>query len=234
MTPHHAELTAVAAAQPDLARALDEGWDTPLGEASAALWADPPADAGFEPTLRRALVAELGQRTDEAERIVAGVERAGAVLTPHHVCPTAGPTFGAIDWIATRAAPGPVLVLAWSGVPMSNSAASGALCFHRAEHGQLLVAGPELQRQRTAAKDRARDGVTEGRVVLLPPALRDALVFRCPVPDRTREVLAAASPALRALVGAPRPTRPTASWAVRSCEAVQRALVGHRTCGTST
>jgi hypothetical protein len=234
----HPALAGVARVQPELADQLSAGWDAPLAEWSAALWADPPADAGFEAPFRRALVAELAAgaiEPDAAERIVAGVERAGAVLTPHHVCPTDGPTFGAIDWIAAQAAPGPILVLAWSGVPMSNSAASGALCFRRADYAQLLIAGPEQQRQRAAAKDRARDGVTEGRVVLVSPALRDALVYCCPLPDRTREVVAAGSPRLREVVPDPRPgdafrggapPESYSAWAVRCCEAVQRRLTG--------
>src|SRR5262249_45130657 len=153
---------AVARTQPDLARQLDAHWSTPIARYSAHLW-EPFPDPGFEPAFRRALVAEVGDGA-----LVAAVERTGAVLTPHHVCPTNGPTFGAIDWIACRAAPGPVLVLAWSGVPMSNTAWSGALCFQESAYEALLRTGtPELQRQRTAAKDRERDGVTERRVVLV-------------------------------------------------------------------
>lgn len=225
----HEILAGVARQSPALARQLDEGWDVPIGEWSRALWADPPEGARFEPPLREALVVELAGRTGDAgaaSALVDQVERVGAVLTPHHVCPTNGPTFGAIDRIAALGAPGPILVLAWSGVPMSNTAASGSLCYSRAPIEALLAPGPELSRQRAAAKDRARDGVTEGRVGLLPPALRDALVYGCPMSDRTREVLAAASGTLRAVVPEPDAGEDYPAWALRTCEGIERRLVG--------
>jgi hypothetical protein len=219
-------LEAVAQTQPELARELEAGWTTPVGQWSAALW-EPFDSPGFEPAFRRALVTELQGRAADPEALVADIERSGAVLTPHHVCPTNGPTFGAIDVVAAAGNPGPMLVLAWSGVPMSNTAASGALCFREAAYDALLRPGtPELARQKQAAKDRERDGVTERRVVLIPPELRDALVYECPLPVRLGDVLGAATPALRALLPDPAPGERYGSWAVRTCERVERALLG--------
>ncbi|MEQ1505302.1 MAG: hypothetical protein ABMB14_23930 [Myxococcota bacterium] len=221
-------LDAVARTRPELARLLDAGWQTPIAAWSAAeLWGDPPTEPGFEPAFRRALCAELAPRLGDAtDRLVAAIEATGAVATPHHVCPTNGPTFGAIDRIACAGAPGPVLALAWSGVPMSNTAWSGALCFRAAQYHDLLRPGPELSRQRQAAKDRERDGVTERRVLVIPPELRDALVYGCPLPARVREVVAAATPALTAVLPDPTPTDDFPSWALRVCEGLERALVG--------
>jgi hypothetical protein len=227
-----AVLEGLAQTQPALARAFDADWQTPLRAWSTSLWADPPAGAGFEPPFREALVAELSARPDldaaRAAQLVSDIERTGAVLTPHHVCPTNGPTFGATDHIATLSAPGPALVMAWSGVPMSNTAASGALCFSRSEYAALLKAGPELTRQRQAAKDRERDGVTERRVVLVPPELRDALVYGCPMPPRSAEVRAHATDALRALLPEPAPEESYAGWALRVCEGLQRRMLGRQ------
>lgn len=222
------ELEAVARARPELARELDAGWTTPIATWSAQLWADAPSDPGFEAPFRRALVAELAERlgATAADRLVTEVERSGAVLTPHHVCPTNGPTFGAIDRVACQGAPGPVLVLPWSGVPMSNTALSGALCFTAAEYGELLAPGPELNRQRAAAKDRERDGVTERRIALVPPELRDVLVHGCPMPARVAEVVAAATPRLRAVLPDPRPGEDYPGWALRVAEGIERDLVG--------
>jgi hypothetical protein len=224
-----AVLEGLAQTQPALARVFDAGWQTSLRDWSAALWADPPEGAGFEPAFRAALAVELAARPDldtqRAEQLVSDIERTGAVLTPHHVCPTNGPTFGATDRIATFSAPGPVLVMAWSGVPMSNTAASGALCFSRSEYASLLRAGPELTRQRQAAKDRERDGVTERRIVLVPPELRDALVYACPLPPRVGEVLAHATDPLRAVLVEPSAGESYAGWALRVCEGLQRRLL---------
>lgn len=221
-------LEAVARTRPELARELDAGWSTPIADWSAGLWADPPSDAGFEAPFRRALVAELAGRIGpaSADRLVTDIERTGAVLTPHHVCPTNGPTFGAIDRVACLGQPGPVLVLAWSGVPMSNTAWSGALCFTAADYGDLLRPGPELGRQRAAAKDRERDGVTERRIALLPPEQRDVLVHGCPLPARVGEVIAAATPRLRAVLPDPLPGEDYPGWALRVGEGIERTLVG--------
>lgn len=223
------DLDTLAHSQPALARALSDGWRTPIAEWSRAQWT-PPSEPGFEPAMRRALAAELTERPGgdgDAEALVAAVERVGGVLTPHHVCPTDGPTFGAIDRIACAGQPGPVLVLAWSGLPMSNTAASGALCFGHGDYGALLREGtPELKRQRAAAKDRARDGVTESRVVLVPPELRDALVYGCPMPARVAEVIDAATPALRAFLPDPAPGEAYPAWSLRVCERIERRLVG--------
>ena len=234
-----AALDALAASQPGLAHAFREGWSTPVG-AWAAGQLQAPSDAAFEPAFREALVDELAERSDlggvGAEALVARVEALGAVLTPHHVCPTPGATFGAIDRMATlgmarRAsggeAGGPLLLLAWSGVPMSNSASSGALCFAESAFEALLEPGPELKRQRQAAKDRARDGVVEQRITLVSSAQRDALLFGCPQPTRLAEVHGAATEALRRVMPAPEAGEDYPRWAARMYEGLQRQVLGY-------
>lgn len=205
---------------PRVAAAFAADWDTPAERWAARLWEGPAGR--FEPRFRAALVAELATRTDRAEAIVAAAEAMGAVGTVHHVCPTNGPTFGAVDWLAALGCPGPILVLAWSGLPMSNPAQSGALCFSRSDLGDLLRPGAELNRQRAAERDRARDGITERRLVLVPPALRDALVDRCPTPARTAEVLAE----VRGLDFLAPLGEDYAAWALRTGEALTRAVTG--------
>lgn len=218
-------LAAVARKTPELGRLLAADWDTPIAEHSRALWA-PVEGATLEPALRAALIDELTPRLGAgAAELVAAVERVGVVVTPHHVCPTNGPTFGAIDRLVVAGAPGPVLVLAWSGVPMSNTAASGALCFSRAPYEALLQPGPESKVQRQAAKDRERDGITERRVVLVPPDLRDALVYECALPARVGAVLDAATPALRRWLPDPTPGETYPAWSLRVCEGIERALL---------
>lgn len=233
LSPHHSgpvaqALTALGTTQPALADAFGAGWDTTAGAWAAGQW-EPLPGAYFEPAFRAALVAELAGGEGgavAADQLVATVERTGAVLTPHHVCPTPGPTFGAIDQLSCLGHDGPVLVLAWSGVPMSNSAASGALCFSDAPLDALLTPGPELKRQRQAAKDRARDGVTEQRLTLVPGSMRDALLYRAPVPDRLHDIFAAATPELASLIPAPAASETYPAWAVRAAQAVERAALG--------
>lgn len=223
-----AALSALAESRPELADAFGAGWQHEAGDWAAGQW-QRLSDAFFEPAFRRALVAELAQRPglDEAaaDRLVAEVESTGVVLTPHHVCPTPGPTFGGIDWLSCLGHDGPLMALAWSGVPMSNSACSGALCFSETEFDALLSAGPELKRQRQAAKDRARDGVTEQRITLLPAAMRDALLYEAAIPDRLHDIFASAQPRLAALLPDPADHANYATWALEVGQAVQRAAL---------
>ncbi len=134
-------LDTLAQTQPELARRFSAGWDTPAARWAAAQWA-PPESPRFEPALRRALAAQLAVSAGPgSEALLDSIEANGVVLTPHHVCPTPGPTFGAIDVLSALGHPGPILVLAWSGVPISNSAVSGALCYAVAQPGDLLQEG---------------------------------------------------------------------------------------------
>jgi hypothetical protein len=206
---------------------IEADWDVPAREWSERMWS-PPERPHFEGAFARALADELRTRVgDAADALVHEVERIGSVITAHHVCPTNGPTFGAMDFIASLGQHGPIFVLAWSGVPMSNAAASGALCFDAAHLEDLLQDGSaELRRQLEAARARARDGVSEKRVTLIPPALRDALVYECAMPARVEQVLEGATPSLAALLPRPGASESYAAWALRTNEAISRTAFG--------
>lgn len=206
-------------------RDLEPDWDVPARHWSERLW-EPPTEPHFEPAFRRALAAELEERADaDVEPLLSAIEQSGSVITAHHVCPTNGPTFGAMDYLATIGRKGPVLVLAWSGVPMSNAASSGALCFGAASYESLLrPSSAELQLQLKASKSRAVDGVTERRLVLIPPELRDALVYECALPARLSEVLSSATPRLRQVVRSPSATETYAGWALAVNESLARSV----------
>ena len=68
--------------------------------------------------------------------------------------------------------------------------------------------------------------MTERRIALVPPDLRDALVHGCPLPARVGEVVAAATPSLRAVLPDPRPGEDYPQWVLRVCEGIERSLVG--------
>ncbi|HHO49513.1 MAG TPA: hypothetical protein ENK18_01270 [Deltaproteobacteria bacterium] len=220
-------LDTLAQTQPELARRFSAGWDTPAARWAAAQWA-PPESPRFEPALRRALAAQLAVSAGPgSEALLDSIEANGVVLTPHHVCPTPGPTFGAIDVLSALGHPGPILVLAWSGVPISNSAVSGALCYAVAQPGDLLQEGSAaLARHRRSIRDRSRDGVTEGRLNLVPSRLRDRLLYRCPMPDSVDEVLGSASAQLAALVPRPLAGESYPAWSIRTATAIQRRMLG--------
>lgn len=220
-------LDALAKTQPELARQFSDGWNHPAARWAAAQWASPEAPA-LEPPLRRAIAAQLAPVAGEGtEALLDAVEASGAVLTPHHVCPTPGPTFGAIDALSALGQPGPILVLAWSGVPISNSAVSGALCYAAARPEDLLQEGSKpLAQLRRSIRDRSRDGVTEGRLNLVPSRLRDGLLYRCPMPESVEAVLSCASPRLAGLVPLPEAGETYPQWALRTATAVQRRMLG--------
>ena len=142
--------------------------------------------------------------------------------TAHHVTPTNGPGFLAADWIASAGGDEPVVVLAWSGVSLSNTAWSGCLSFT----GPLFRPGsPTAHRMRKARADRQRDaGHTEERVWLFPARQRDALLYRLPIPERLPAVLDDLLPAAAAVLPAPA-AEDFPTWALRACAAVQQTVL---------
>ena len=209
-----------------LARHLAQGAGQTVGAWVHRLWSPFP-QAALDPHLQAAIHAELALRDDiDADAITAHLAQTGVLCTVHHVAPTSGPTFGAIEQQARLAPQGPLVLFAWAGLPMSNSAQSGALCFGRGDVDELLLPGPIAKAQAAAARDRSRDGTIEGRITLIPSPWRDALVDGCPPSPRLPAVWSALRPALAARLPAPRPDEPYARWALRHNEALARAHTG--------
>ena len=216
-----APLDALSAKWPHLRRVFREHWDTPIPRYAEALWDSPPTgsvDPLFEAALRRESVRVTG-----SEAAAGVVLRRRVVSTAHHVTPTNGPGFLAADWIAS-AAPDtqPVVVLAWSGVSLSNTAWSGCLSFT----APVLVPGsPTDRRARKARADRARDaGDTEERLWLFPARMRDALLYRLPIHPRLAEVLGDLQPSVSARLPAP-VAEDFPTWALRACAAIQQEVL---------
>lgn len=191
---------------------------------SAKLWRDPPKGA-VDPLFVEALYAESVRVTGQrfaAESILA--QR--VVATAHHVTPTNGPGFLGADWITSTGAPAPVVVLAWSGVALSNTAWSGALS---ATTPILKPNSPSAHRARRAQSDRCRDaGNTELRVSLFPSRMRDSLLYRAAIPQRVHAVLQDMLPSARALFAEPSACEDYPTWALHSCAAIEAAVLGHR------
>ena len=205
---------------------LQAGQGLRLGEAAARLF-DPFPGADLDPFFATALREELALRGDvDAAALTAEVAARGVIATVHHLTPTSGPTFGAIEQLCALAPPGPILLFAWAGLPMSNSAVSGALCFGVGPIEALVEAGPQRKAQLEAARDRARDGEGEGRLRLIPAAWRDALVDGCPMPETVGALLAALTPGARAPLATPQPGETYAAWALRCNEGIARAHTG--------
>ncbi|MEL6348715.1 MAG: hypothetical protein AAFV53_36765 [Myxococcota bacterium] len=221
------ELADLTLTRPALAARLRQHWDTSLADYSAQLWAAPP-DAPVEDAFAAAL-------REEAMRITGSVEVAEHLLrhrvavTAHHVTPTNGPGFLAIDRIAIAGKPSgvPLVVLAWSGVALSNAAWSGAISFNGLIERLLVPGSPTERRLRKAQADRARDsGVTELRLSLFPSKQRDALLYRLGVPERLGEVLRDVRPEARHLFADLDDAEDYPTWALKTCATIQQAILG--------
>lgn len=150
--------------------------------------------------------------------------RRRVLATAHHVTPTNGPSFLALDAILTASGEHGV-VAAYSGVAFSNAAWSGALSFAGDPASVLLPDTATWRGFQSAARDRRRDaGQTERRVSLIPSRWRDGLLYRHRLPADLSQRLSELTPAARACLAEGGEDWPT--WALSSCAAIQRAVLG--------
>ncbi len=169
-------------------RSLASVADELAGPVEGANWPDVWLSA-----LRDALPAS-------AVGVAEAVARHGVFTTAHHVAPSHGPTFSLLDLALAASMPGPIVIGAWSAVPMSNSAISGAYTFGRTPLEWLIRDPARVRAERATARDRLRDGVTEGRLSVLGTGLRDAPVCGQPAGPGWRALRAAATEAFAAVV----------------------------------
>jgi hypothetical protein len=214
------ELIALSAHRPALAAAMSPWWSTPVAQYSAALWRPPPPGV-VEPELVAALSAEL-ERLGSGDVLPQLLARR-VLATAHHVTPTNGPTFLALDAILTASGQTGI-VAAYSGVAFSNSAWSGALSFSSDPEAILRPDRPLWRQFQSAARDRARDGEAERRVSLIPARWRDGLVYRHPLPDGLHRLMDDLTDPVRVHLPDDAPDWPT--WALRACASIQRAVLG--------
>ena len=214
----------------DLTPTLWRWWHTPLPAYAAALHTPPPPHpeapeaAGFWAALRAESRRVTGHE-DAAETVA----RTRVVATAHHTTPTNGPGFFASDRIAT-ASGAPVVVLAWSGVALSNTAWSGCLvaddlgCAFRPDTSTAA----DLRRAR-ADRQRDRPHEAEDRLWLFPARQRDALLYRRPLPARLTPpgLWDDLRPEARALLASPQDAEDYPTWALRTCAAIQRRALAH-------
>ncbi len=217
------QLAALTPHRPDLVAAMTPWWSAPVADYSAALWRPPPSGA-VEPALVEALSDELARVGHSAA--LPALLRRRVLATAHHVTPTNGPSFLALDAILTASGEHGI-VAAYSGVAFSNAAWSGALSFAGDPASVLLPGTATWRRFQRAARDRARDaGSTEHRVSLIPSRWRDGLLYRHPLPADLPQRLADLTPAARACLPGAAEDWPT--WALSACASIQQSALGAR------
>ena len=219
-------------ARPLLEKTFAEAWSEPLGRYAPRLFDQAPKalapdflalleeetlDTGYDPALARELSAQL-----------VGLP---VVQTSHHITPTHGPTFTSIDLISlTGLGPGRIYpIFAFSGVPFSNSAWSGALSYGALALTDLFLPQAKgLAKARAAAKERQAHGEEDQRISLIPAKSRDQLVYGSLVPENLAEQLAELRPEVQALLAQPRPQELYSHWAARTSAKLQSRLFGAR------
>lgn len=218
---------------PVLTGVFERHWHTPLHQYAPDLYRQPPRQIEVE--LETALAEEWETTAGEPDLIGAALSqlRNNPVLqTAHHLTPTHGPTFFAIDLISLAGLPaGDVyLVAANSGVPFSNSAWSGALSYGSVELAQLIrPQTPTYTKLTKAAAERKEHGEGQHRITLIPSKDRDRLVFGYRWPEKGPIPYTAFSDRLQEIVPPPRANERYSDWAVRCATGIQqRVLPGCR------
>ena len=130
---------------------------------------------------------QMGWADVLVQQLLQELEQKRVLQTTMHLTPTDGPTFLASHQLATLRQPkiSSYLVGAYSGVPFSNAAWSGAINYGtKTSLEQILHPSNSLFRQaQSAVIDRVRDG-DHPRLSLIPGKWRDGLVDRSAIPDR--------------------------------------------------
>ncbi|NQU65330.1 MAG: hypothetical protein HQ517_13745, partial [SAR324 cluster bacterium] len=147
--------------------------------------------------------------------------------TSHHITPTHGPTFLALDLICQSGLqPSQLyLVAANSGVSFSNSAWSGALSygFLPLEH----LYRPESAAYRQALKadrERTAHGNTEQRISLIPSRQRDQLLFGTLLTDYQTRLFPQFSERLQGILPEMVPNRPFSQWSAMAAAKIQNRI----------
>jgi hypothetical protein len=165
------------------------------------------------------------------KQLLEELEQKRLLQTAMHLTPTEGPTFLASHQLATLRQPqtSSYLVGAYSGVPFSNAAWSGAINYGtKTSLEQILHPSNPLFRQAQAAVvDRIRDG-DHPRLSLIPSKWRDGLVDRSAIPDRLNELFSDLLPgvresSLRSIV----PKNSYDNWALSFSEQLTRSVLNN-------
>jgi hypothetical protein len=220
--------------RPQLSKVIEK-WGNESLEGYGQLWWQGPKRP---PPLERELIQafketwqQMGWADVLVKQLLEELEQKRLLQTAMHLTPTEGPTFLASHQLATLRQPqtSSYLVGAYSGVPFSNAAWSGAINYGtKTSLEQILHPSNPLFRQAQAAVvDRIRDG-DHPRLSLIPSKWRDGLVDRSATPDRLNELFSDLLPgvresSLRSIV----PKNSYDNWALSFSEKLTRSVLNN-------
>lgn len=221
-------LDQVAAKYPEVGATFKQFWQTPLKEYAATLYQ--ASRGSIDSNLKAALIEEwqlCGLDYTSARKLADGLDQRPVLQTSHHVTPTYGPTFLAIDLISLAGLDHSEIypVAASSGVAFSNPAWSGAINFGSIPLAELFqTEAPEYQKALKSAADRSNDGKTENRISLISSKQRDQLVFGAQVSTRQREIYDQFSTRLQSLLPPPGLHQAYSTWSCLACANIQQRV----------
>ena len=217
-----------------LSKVLEEWGNKSLEEYGQLYWQGPKRPPPLELELIQAFKEtwqEMGWADVIVKQLLQELEQKRVLQTTMHLTPTEGPTFLASHQLATLKQPktSHYLVGAYSGVPFSNSAWSGAVNYGtKTSLDQILHPSNSLFRQaQSAVVDRTRDG-DHPRLSLIPGKWRDGLVDRSVIPDRLNDLFPDLLPgmqesSLRSIV----PKNFYDNWALSFSEQLTRTVLNN-------
>ena len=212
-----------------------EKWGNEYLEGYGQLWWQvPKRPPPLEPELIQAFKAtwqQMGWADVLVKQLLEELEQKRLLQTAMHLTPTEGPTFLASHQLATLKQPqtSSYLVGAYSGVPFSNAAWSGAINYGtKTSLEQILHPSNPLFRQAQAAEvDRIRDG-DHPRLSLIPSKWRDGLVDRSAIPDRLNELFSDLLPGVReSSLRSIAPKNYYDNWALSFSEKLTRSVLNN-------
>jgi len=217
---------------PELTRVFATHWQTRLSDYAARLFDTAPQQ--LEPELIRAFQVELeavGVEETEREPIVTRLQEKPVLQTSHHITPTHGPTFLAIDLICLAGLKPQDLYLigANSGVSFSNSAWSGALSYGDLPLDTLIdPQSHSVQRMRNSQRERIAHGDRDNRISIIPARQRDQLVFGTEATEFQADLFRHFSPSLKALLREVKPGQLLSHWAAGTASSIQNRILNTR------
>ena len=217
-----------------LSKVIEKWGNESVEEYGQLWWQEPMEPPPLEPELTQAFKEtwqQMGWADVLVQQLLQELEQKRVLQTTTHLTPTEGPTFLASHQLATLRQPkiSNYLVGAYSGVPFSNAAWSGAINYGtKTSLEQILHPSNSLFRQaQSAIIDRVRDG-DHPRLSLIPGKWRDGLVDRSVIPDRLNELFPDLLPevpesSLKSIV----PNKSYDNWAVSFSEQLTRIVLNN-------
>ena len=220
--------------RPQLSKVIEKWGNKSLEGYGQLWWQGPKRPPPLEPELIQAFKEtwqQMGWADVLVKQLLEELEQKRLLQTAMHLTPTEGPTFLASHQLATLRQPqtSSYLVGAYSGVPFSNAAWSGAINYGTKTSLEQILhpSNPLFRHAQAAVVDRIRDG-DHPRLSLIPSKWRDGLVDRSAIPDRLNELFSDLLPGVReSSLRSIAPKNYYDNWALSFSEKLTRSVLNN-------